>query len=514
MPNYYDPYEVLNLADCLITDYSSVFYDFANSGKKVVLFPYDEEEYLLERGIYTPLDSLPFPKVYDVDSLYLEMVSPKAYDDTEFRRTYCTYDNPHATENLLKRIYTGEKLCKECSVVDTSKENVLMFGGNLAKNGITTAMVNLLHHVDTSNKRYYVTFQQDTLKPDPLRVLQIPSSINIFPMPCKPQYTPLEALSMVLYYKFNMGFALQYIDRLCEREVAHLFTGLEVSHVVQYEGYGKNMVHLFKHFNCDRSIFVHNNMVEELANKNIQHRKTLEVAYNSYNHVACVTTDLLSSTESISHRKDNLVVVNNYHDYLTILEKSKQPIAFDVDTISNVSLDTLNTILSSDSVKVINIGRFSPEKGHDMLIHAFEKFYTTHKDAYLIIIGGYGEEYHNTMQLVNSSPCSSNIVVIKSVSNPMPILAKCDVFVLSSRYEGLGLTLLEADTLHIPTISTNVCGASGFMTEHDGYLVEPSIEGIHQGLEDFTQGKVSAMCVDFDTYNHNAISQFEDLLNG
>jgi CDP-glycerol glycerophosphotransferase len=331
-------------------------------------------------------------------------------------------------------------------------------------------------------------------------------------MPCKPQYTPLEALSMGLYYKLNLSFALKYIDRLCKREIAHLFTGLEISHVVQYEGYGKNMVHLFRHFNCNKSIFVHNNMVEELSNKNIQHRKSLEVAYNSYNHVACVTSDLLSSTESISKRKDNLVVVNNYHDYLSILEKSKQPITFDNDTISTVSLETLNTILTSNSLKIINIGRFSPEKGHDMLIHAFENFSVTHKDAYLIIIGGYGEEYHNTMQLVNSSPCSSKIVVIKSVSNPMPILAQCDVFVLSSRYEGLGLTLLEADTLHIPTISTNVCGASGFMTEHNGYLVEPSVEGIHQGLEDFTQGKVSAMCVDFSTYNRNAISQFESLV--
>lgn len=45
-PAEYETYEFLNAADCLITDYSSVFYDFAVTGRKIVLFTYDEEEYL------------------------------------------------------------------------------------------------------------------------------------------------------------------------------------------------------------------------------------------------------------------------------------------------------------------------------------------------------------------------------------------------------------------------------------------------------------------------------------
>lgn len=44
-PTDWDTYEGLNLCDVLITDYSSVFYDYANTGKKVVFFAYDRAEY-------------------------------------------------------------------------------------------------------------------------------------------------------------------------------------------------------------------------------------------------------------------------------------------------------------------------------------------------------------------------------------------------------------------------------------------------------------------------------------
>ena len=51
-PAVYNTYEVLAIADVLITDYSSVFFDFACTRKKIVLFTYDQEEYLRDRGMY------------------------------------------------------------------------------------------------------------------------------------------------------------------------------------------------------------------------------------------------------------------------------------------------------------------------------------------------------------------------------------------------------------------------------------------------------------------------------
>ena len=75
----------------------------------------------------------------------------------------------------------------------------------------------------------------------------------------------------------------------------------------------------------------------------------------------------------------------------------------------------------------------------------------------------------------------------------MPVLNKCDLFMLPSRYEGLGLVLLEADTLSIPVFATDIDGPRGFMKEHGGLLVPDDIEGILSGMNMFVNGKIKPM---------------------
>lgn len=511
MKQGFDSYEVLNSADGLITDYSSVFYDFANTGKKIILFAYDEKEYMAERGVYVSLSELPFPKVRDVDGLINEIRSPKNYDDTEFIKYYCTYERPEAGECILRHVIDGEKVCSEEKLLDKSKENTLIFAGSLAKNGITTACINLLENIDADKRRYYVTFQQPMVAHDPLRVSKIPKDIRILPMSTKPQYTLSEGIAMILYYKLNIKSAIKKIDRMCRRDIERFFGGIDFNSVVQYEGYGKNMIHLFRAFDCKKIMFVHNNMLEELATKNNQHRLSLIKAYNDY-EVACVTEDLVESTKELSG-SDRIHVVNNCHSYKTVLEKGSAELAFDENTRCNLTQEELSQLLDDrDLTKIINIGRFSAEKGHDMLVSAFERFAAKHENARLIIIGGYGRLYGQLVSTAEASPAADKIIIIRAMTNPMPVLKKCDLFVLSSRYEGLGLTILEADTLGVPVVSTEICGPSGFMREHGGYMVPPTTEGIYDGMEAFMQGKVKAMNVDFEEYNRNAVRQFEGLL--
>ena len=510
----FDPYEVLNSADGLITDYSSVFYDFANTGKKIILFAYDEEDYIAERGMYISLDELPFPKVRDVPSLVNELRRPKEYDDTEFIKRYCTYERPEAAECILKRVIDGEKVCNEERIYDHSKQNVLIFTGDLSKNGITTAALNLIENLDASKRRYFVTFQQPTLRKDPLRCNLIPRDINVFPMSTKPQYTISEAFAQALFYKLNMGFACRSIEKMCRREARKFFYGLDFDHIVQYQGYGKNMIHLFREFGCPSTIFVHSDMVQELATKNNQHRLSLKKAYNSYTNVAVVTEGMVKPTSEISGRTDNIKVVYNCHSYEHIRARAERELQFDSVTRANIELEQLREILDSDTVKIINIGRFSHEKGHDMLIEAFGRFAEKHPDSRLIIIGGYGKLYGRTKALAEASPAADKIILIKTMYNPMPVLKKCDLFVLSSRYEALGLTMLEADTLGIPVVSTDIAGPRSFLEKHGGYMVPCNADGICEGMEAFMRGEVKAMNVDYAEYNKEAVRQFEDLLGG
>lgn len=71
LPSGMDTYPLLPFTDCLITDYSSILYDYILMvGKSVVLYLYDYSSYVKERDFYYPFDdNVVGEKVYEFDTL-------------------------------------------------------------------------------------------------------------------------------------------------------------------------------------------------------------------------------------------------------------------------------------------------------------------------------------------------------------------------------------------------------------------------------------------------------------
>ena len=108
MPQNIEVYEFLNAVDVLITDYSSVFFDYANTGKKIVLYQYDKEEYLKERGVYPEVEeNTPFPVAYT----YEELITAIKKDNEpypQFIERFCKYDGAGAAKAALDKMLSGE----------------------------------------------------------------------------------------------------------------------------------------------------------------------------------------------------------------------------------------------------------------------------------------------------------------------------------------------------------------------------------------------------------------------
>ncbi len=513
-PEGYEPYDVLNAADVLITDYSSVMFDFANARRKTILFTYDEEEYFADRGLYFPLEELPFPNVKTLDDLLAEMRSPMAYDDTAFLEKFCTFDTPDAAEKLCRHVFLGEKRCRE-EQIGNGLENVLIFGGTLARNGITTALYNLLKGLDRTKRNYFLTFRRWDVDSDPARVERIPEYIDYLPLMNDQLYTPEEREA---YDRFARSEDWdepypELLHRLFRREWDRFFWGVDFKYVIQFDGYGKNVNMLFmEHSTARRVIFVHNDMLREINEKHNQHGATMRTMYRNFDHVAIVSEEIRSMTEKVSGRKDNIVLVNNIHNYEEILENAEKPIEFQPNTLMRAWVPGgVEAFLSGDGFKFVTVGRFSEEKGHARLISAFEKFCENYPDAKLMIIGGYGRLYNDTVNAALATSCWRNIFFIRNIENPMPIVKQCDLFVMSSYYEGLPMTIKEADTLGVPVVSTDIPGPRYFMKRYGGYLVENSEEGVLQGMLDFAAGKVHAMNIDYEAYNRQARKEFDQL---
>lgn len=512
-PEGYEIYDVLNMADVLITDYSSVFFDFANTRRKIILFNYDEEDYESYRGFYFPLSELPFPKVQTVDDLMHEMNTPKEYDDFSFIEKFCTYDSPDAVKNICGHIFKGEKSVK-LHEIENSKPNILIFAGALYNFGIASSLFNLLNNVDTEKYNFFITFKQweDNILQNHEEIFKlIPEGVQILPLRFNLTPTVKEKMD---YNKFYLSQdkmdCPESLHNLFERSFVKQFGSVNFDLAIDFDGYNHDETLLFVNSGVRNAVWVHNDMLQEAKCKGNQNLNILREAYSKSDHVCVVSPSLRNPTSKISGRDDNIEVIHNLNDYETIFNNAKKLLEIGPNT--NVYNNDIEEVLNRDAFKFITIGRFSPEKGHKRLMRAFNEFCSEFPDAQLIIIGGYGSQYGETCELIGSLEYGKNITLINNISNPMPILTECDLFILSSYHEGWPMVLMEADALCIPIISTDI-DATRAMGKYAGYIVENSQEGLLKGMFDFVDSKVTCQNSDFEQYNLKAIEEFLNLLD-
>lgn len=105
---YPDIQELLVAADIVITDYSSLMWDFSLQKKPVFLYQKDFEKYEDERGFYAPVSEWPYPRAYTQEELIKEIEKfdqEKYIEELEmFLDKYGSCDDGHAAESIVKRI--------------------------------------------------------------------------------------------------------------------------------------------------------------------------------------------------------------------------------------------------------------------------------------------------------------------------------------------------------------------------------------------------------------------------
>lgn len=173
-----------------------------------------------------------------------------------------------------------------------------------------------------------------------------------------------------------------------------------------------------------------------------------------------------------------------------------------MDVITNgISLDQYK--ISSESQKqkgrldynitgnpVIGIvARLSDVKGQDRLLEAFARVLKTHPKACLLIVGE-GPMQSKLLKIRESLQLESSVIFLPVVNQSVKMIGLLDIFVNPSYQEGLGLSVMEAQTCGVPVVATDVGGVVSLI-EHNqtGLLVSNS-----QPHEQLIQALSDAIC--------------------
>ena len=103
--SYNELYVLVSNIDVLITDYSSIYFDFLCLQKPAILAPFDYESYISEsRELYFDYNILPSIKAYNWDELMRIIAEKKYYTlSHEEAEKYGKYNDGHASERCLQK---------------------------------------------------------------------------------------------------------------------------------------------------------------------------------------------------------------------------------------------------------------------------------------------------------------------------------------------------------------------------------------------------------------------------
>ncbi|OJG16787.1 glycosyl transferase [Enterococcus canintestini] len=274
VPDEFDPNFIMAGIDVLLTDYSSIFFDFLVTNKPILFYCWDKDMYSSERGLYFEEDMFPGPVLETMDEVItafdrLTDIS-KTYKEKyqKAKEQFCPYDDGKVTEAVVDYIFKGNlRENKKIIRCDSEKKKLLFYVGGMNNNGITSSLINLLKNIDYNN--YDVT----CFSGYPKKKAQIDNILSV-PKECRFIYKPGYAIltkdenSMI-----NKLFASKHLEKVTtdsfpwkafERESRRIFANLHFDVAIDFSGYSHYWAKYIAASDADKKLcYMHSDMVAD-----------------------------------------------------------------------------------------------------------------------------------------------------------------------------------------------------------------------------------------------------------
>ena len=139
-----------------------------------------------------------------------------------------------------------------------------------------------------------------------------------------------------------------------------------------------------------------------------------------------------------------------------------------VRTLAQEQVTDMNPV--GDALSIVTVGRLTKPKNHLLALDAAHILKDNGLDFKWYFVGE-GEMRTALEQRITDLGLAENVILLGLKENPYPYMAKADVYVQTSAFEGFGMTIAEAKMLHRPVVSTNFDVIHDQIVDHQNGLI-------------------------------------------
>lgn len=545
IPPIIDANELLGVTDILISDFSSIFFDFLATGRPILFYVLDLEEYKTTRGLYFSVDELPGP-VSDDENVVAGWIKGITQDEIKYAELfdYSKYEKAvsrfvpsedgHVCARIINAIFDNDET--HVKRLKTNKPRLLFHVDILKTNGITSSFLNLLKFIDY--EKFDVTLNAIPPKGEPDILLSVNANVRIM---CNLGGTYGTVKENALRFYCNDNCIVEndgkeiFPANAYKAEFKRRFGDCKFDCIINFSGFSSFWANVFaSQKNVKQLIWMHSDLKSELENRVVNNvaifGKGLPQIFKHFNDVDRIVGCSKAAME-INRRKlsddntyDKFTWVHNMIDGKRILAKKDSGAIMSIDEknwyvdanedmFKNVEIETeLVPFPKKDHVNFVAVGRLSPEKNYDSLIRAFARLAADYDNVALYMLGD-GPLKADLRKLVQECKMEGRVILTGNVSNPFAIEKACQCFVMTSFYEGMPMVILEARILGLPIIVTEFEAVKDCILEDGQLLIHTEEDSIYEGLKAYMEGKVPNKAVfDWETYNKNCVDEFNKVI--
>jgi glycosyltransferase involved in cell wall biosynthesis len=223
------------------------------------------------------------------------------------------------------------------------------------------------------------------------------------------------------------------------------------------------------------------NVLHTALSKQFQNQ-LLEAPVQTINHLKMVYGAHLCSCVSKGARQDLIALIGDITKTTTIYNPC-DAIAINTKAAVSSHLEHFGLV---DKEYIIHVASFDDMKGHRDLLQAYAK---TERKLPLVLVGK-GRLEAEIEQLAVQLNISDSIQFLGFQTNPYPLIRSAALMVLTSKFEGFGYVIVEAQALGVPVISTDCPFGPRELLPKENLIAVGDIDGlailIDQAIDNLT----------------------------